>query len=99
MLVFVGFACDLIVCPILLQKPVGLTKPVGLLCTITQGASWDTYYCQLDMAALLRLGIEYDELLAVRTQQVVPWVVPWVAPTVGLDFVVHGYGGPPAVRA
>ena len=50
------------------------------------------------MAALSRLGILYDELLAVQAHQVVPWVVPWVAPPVGADCVGHGCGGPPAVR-
>ena len=70
-----------------------------LVCTINLGGLWDTYDGQLEMAALSRLGILYDELLAVRAHQVVPLVVPWVAPPVGVACVGNGCGGPPAVRA
>ena len=72
---------------------------MGLVCTINLGGLWDTYDEQLEMAALSRLRILYDELLAVRAHQVVPWVVTWVAPPVGETCVRHGCGGPPAVRA
>ena len=51
------------------------------------------------MAALSRLGIPYNDLLAILAQQVVPWVVPWVAPPVGPACVRHGCGGPRAVQA
>ena len=95
----VGFACALKVCPIIRPKPVGLPEPTGLVCTITLGGRWDTYDCQIDMSALSRLGIGYDELLAVRAHQVVLWVVPWVALPLGLDCVGNGCGGPPDVRA
>ena len=50
------------------------------------------------MAALSRLRILYNELLAVQAHQVVPWVVPWAAPTVWAACVGHGCGGPPVVR-
>ena len=50
------------------------------------------------MAALSRLGIGYDQLLAILAQQVMPWVVPWVAPLVGPACVGNGCGVPPAVR-
>ena len=69
------------------------------MCTINLGGLWDTYDWQLDMAALSRLWILYDEVLAVQAHQVVPWVVTWVEPSVGATCVGHGCGGPPAVRA
>ena len=69
------------------------------MCTITLGGRWDTYDWQLDMATMSRLGIGYNELLAVKAKQVVPWVVPWVAPPVGTACVSNGCGGPPAVHA
>ena len=72
---------------------------MGLVCTINLGGLWDTYDWQLEMDALSRFWILYDELLAVRAHQVVPWVVTWVAPPVGGTCVGHGCGGPPAVRA
>ena len=69
------------------------------MCTITLEGHWDTYVGQLEMAALSRLRILYNELLAVQANQVVPWVVPWAAPTVWAACVGHGCGGPPVVRA
>ena len=93
-----GFACALKACRILRPKLVGLPEPVGMVFTITRGARWENYDSQLEMAALSRLGIGYDELLDVLSQQVVTWVVPWVAPPVGLDCAMHRCGGPPAVR-
>ena len=69
------------------------------MCTINLGGLWGTYYGQLEMAVLSRLGIGYDELLDVQVQQVMPWVVPWVALPVGPACVGHGCGGPPAVHA
>ena len=97
MLGFVGVACDLKVFLIIRPKPVGLPEPAGLVCTITPGARWDIYDFQIEMAALSRLGIRYDELLAVRAQQVVPCVAPWMASPVGTDCVGHRCSGPPAV--
>ena len=85
--------------PFLCPKPAGLPEPAGLVCTITLGGRWDTYDWKLEISALSRLRIGYNELLAVRAHQVVSWVVPWVAPSVGSAFVGHGCGGPPAVRA
>ena len=58
-------SCDLKVFPVLRPKPVGFPEHVGLVCTITIGSRWDTYNCQIDMAAMSSLGIVYDELLAV----------------------------------
>ena len=52
MLDVVRVACALKVFPILRPKPVGLPELTGLVCTITRGDLWDTYYWQLDMAAL-----------------------------------------------
>ena len=69
------------------------------MCTINLGGPWDTYDGQLEMDALSRLWILYDELLAVRAHQVVPWLVTWVEPLVGATCVGHGCGGTPAVRA
>ena len=89
----VGVACDLKVFPIIRPKPVGLPEPGGVVFTITLGGRWDTYDWQPDMDALSRLSIGYNELLAVRAQQVVIWVVPWVAPPVGPACFGHGYGG------
>ena len=94
----VGVACALKVCPILRPKTVGLPEPAGLMCTITLESQWDTDNLQIDMAALSRLGIRYDQLLAVLAQQVMPWVVPWVAPPAGPVCVGNGCGVPPAVR-
>ena len=91
MLVFVGVACALRVCPILGPKPVGLPEPLRLVCTITLGARWYTEDWQLEMNALSRIGIGCDEHLAVRAQQVVPWVAPSVAPPVRPACVGHGY--------
>ena len=95
----VGVACALKVFPILRPKTVGLLEPVGLMCTITLGALWGTYDWHLEMAALSRLRIGYYDLLAVRAQQIVPWVVRWVAPLVGPACDEHGCGAPPAVWA
>ena len=72
----VGVSCALKVCQILCLKQVGLPEPAGMVCTINLGAFWDTYDCQLEMDVLSMLGIEYNELLAVQAQQVVPRVVP-----------------------
>ena len=96
MLGVVGVACALRVFPILRPKPVGLPEPAELACTITIGACWDAYNWQLEMAALPRIGIGCDEPLAVRSQQVAPWVAPLVALPVGLAHVGHGCGVPPA---
>ena len=98
-LVVVGVACALNVFLILRPKPVGLPEPAGLVCTITLGGCWDIYDYQLDMAALSRIGIGYDEMLAVQAHQVVPWVVTWVEPPVGATCVGHGCGGSPSLRA
>ena len=49
-LVVVGVACALKVCPIIRPKPVGLPEPAGLVCTITLGACWNTYKWQIDMS-------------------------------------------------
>ena len=69
------------------------------MCTINLGGLWDTYDWQLEMAALSRLWILYNEILAVRAHQVVAWVVTWVEPPMRATCVGHGCGGPPAVRA
>ena len=47
------------------SKTAGLPELVGLVCTITLGGLWDTYDGQIEMAALSRLRIFYDELLPV----------------------------------
>ena len=99
MLGVAGVACALKVCPILCQKPVGIPKHAGLVCTITLGSRLDTYDWQFEMAALSRLGIRYNDLLAVQAQQVVPWVTTWVTAPVGPDRVRHGCGGQLDVRA
>ena len=90
MLGVVGVVCALKVCPILCPKPVGLPKPVGVVCTMTLGARCYTYDWKIEMATLSRLGVGCDELLAVRVQQVVPWVAPWVAPPVEPACIGHG---------
>ena len=65
MLGVIVVACALKVPPILRPKPVGIPEPAGRVCTITLGDLWDTYDWQLDMDALSRIGIGYDELLDV----------------------------------
>ena len=88
MLGVVGVACALRVCLILRKKPVGLPEPAGMACTINLGARWDTYDCHLEMAALSRLRIGYNETLVFWSHQ--------VAPPVGPARVGHGCGVPPA---
>ena len=68
MLGVVGVACDLIVCPILSPKPVGIPEPEGLVCMITLGSLWDNYDWQLDITELARLVSGCNDPLAVQEQ-------------------------------